>query len=778
MHDQIRQMKRWSLLLYTALSVAVIAAGASSYRGFESSLRDEVSARLEAIADLKAADIATWRSERVGDARLLTSSPGLTALVHDALHEQGSDEVSDLGRWLETVRVVQGYAEVILLDDSARVVVSSPSGEATSCDELMPAAREVLENREVLVVDFHGDPTGGPAHISILAPVFDEDRPESVIALIALRIDPYEFLYPYIQKWPGASATAETLLVKRDGNDVLFLNELKYDKDAALGLRIPLDRTEVPAVQAALGNELTMDGIDYRGVEVVASTSLVSDSEWAVVARIDAEEAYAPLTDRLKATVLAVVAALGFGLVGILLLLRMQSARYYREQAEAAAERAWLATTIDNTMSEVYVFDVETLRFTYVNKGAVDNSGFTAEQLTEMTPADLMVNGSEESFAEMFAPLLADEHRMLTFESLHRRKDGTEYPVVVRVQITNRAGERQYLAFINDITERRAAENELRRYREQLEHTVAERTAELQEANESLAYMNEELAALNEELTSSNEELASLNEELEVSNEELQSLYDEAAISGHELERLNTELSRANSAKSAFLANMSHELRTPLNSVIGFSDVMLKGLAGELNEEQRRQMDMINSSGKHLLLLINDVLDLSKIEAGRMEPEPVDFDLSSEVTSAIEALLPQARERGLTLSVSGVRSPLTVFNDRRMIRQILFNLISNAVKFTESGKVEVRVSQTASEVSISVRDTGPGIAPEDVQRVFEAFTQVKVMDSRPDGTGLGLTVSAQLARLLGGDLKLSSAVDKGSTFTLVIPKKLSRPTTG
>lgn len=771
-HDEVRRTRRLLLWLYAALSVAFIVAGYSSYANYESSLRAGVAGQLKGIVNLKTNEISSWRAERVGDAEMLRSSPGFAKLVERAV--SGPDQSSareELLAWFERIRTANGYVQVSLIDSTSKRILSSPEAPPIIDAALGAEAARVMVSGDVAIADFHRDSaSAGTVHLSVVTPILSADGSGRTIAVIALKTDPSVYLYPYIKQWPGEEKTAETLLVERDGNDCLYLNDLKYQKDAALNLRIPLTQTQVPAVRAALGYEGVVNGSDYRGVAVVAATKAVPDSPWKVVARVDASEVYAPLRSRGLTTVALVVGALVLGLVCLVLVLRMQSSRLYKEQWEAEAERSWLAAAIDESLNEVYVFEADTLLFQYLNQGALTNIGFTMAELGAMTPLNIVPEFSDGLFRALLVPLESGQRRVIVLETIHRRKDGTEYPVVVHLQLTERAGAKVFLAMANDITERRATEIELEAHREHLELLVAERTGQLQEVNEELAAVNEELTSSNEELAAVNEELASINEELESSNEEMQTLYEEAAESGRELERLNAELARSDEAKSDFLASMSHELRTPLNSVIGFSDIMRSGLAGELNEEQQRQMEMINSSGKHLLLLINDVLDLSKVEAGRMDVEMGRFDLAAEVLEVLETVRPQADARALDLLATGADHPLRIVSDARMVRQILLNLLSNAIKFTERGSVNVGVAERDGSIEIAVADTGPGIAADDQKRIFDAFTQVRVHDHRPDGTGLGLAVSASLATLIGGELTVLSQPGEGSTFTLVIPK--------
>jgi signal transduction histidine kinase len=240
-----------------------------------------------------------------------------------------------------------------------------------------------------------------------------------------------------------------------------------------------------------------------------------------------------------------------------------------------------------------------------------------------------------------------------------------------------------------------------------------------------------------------------------------------------ELRARTDELEIANRHKSEFLANMSHELRTPLNAVIGFSEALLERMFGELNDKQAEYLQDILSSGRHLLSLINDILDLAKIEAGRMELELGAFDLSLALDNALTLVRERATRHGIGL-VLAVDGPLgTLVADERKVKQILLNLLSNALKFTpEGGKVAVRAMRAAGSVEISVSDTGIGIARDDQEAIFEEFRQVGTDYARKrEGTGLGLALSKRFAELHGGKLWVTSELGRGSTFTLSIPER-------
>ncbi len=385
-----------------------------------------------------------------------------------------------------------------------------------------------------------------------------------------------------------------------------------------------------------------------------------------------------------------------------------------RKRAEQALteSRAQILAVVDSTND--FIWSVDPVNFGVVTWNSALGDYFLKnwgiELCVGMTPEQLVPPEFVTTWNEFYSRALREGHFT------------TEYSVVMwtitlllSFNLLRRNGEVFGISiFGKDITDRKKVEDELRGHRDNLEELITERTTELIEAKE--------------------------------------------------------QAEAADRVKSVFLATMSHELRTPLNSIIGFTGILQQGLSGPLNEEQKKQLGMVRASGNHLLNLINDVLDISKIEAGQLQVSIEPFDLRAVIESVTQSAKPLAEKKCIGLEVAIAPDVGTIASDLRRVEQILLNLISNGIKFTEEGSVYVGCSLQNQEVLVRVIDTGIGIKSEDMELLFKPFQQVQTGSERHfEGTGLGLSICRKLLNLLGGKIEVQSEWGKGSTFSFTLP---------
>jgi signal transduction histidine kinase len=349
-----------------------------------------------------------------------------------------------------------------------------------------------------------------------------------------------------------------------------------------------------------------------------------------------------------------------------------------------------------------------------------------------------------------------------------RAADGSDVAVLANAVRRERAG-----AWVSDcvlvrVRERRKFEEELLRARKEAERA----RAEVEEHAEELRVSNEQLEEQAVEMELQQEQLREQAVELEAQADHLRTLNDALQERTDEADRQRRAADDANRAKSSFLAVMSHELRTPLNAIGGYVQLLEMGIHGPVTDAQREALGRVERSQKHLLRLINDVLNLARIESGRVEYVLEDVDLAALMADVTPMVEPQMTAKALALEVA-VSAGTVARADREKVQQIVINLLSNAIKFTPAGgrvRVEARHADGPREVLLSVADTGIGIAPEKQASVFDPFVQVDMSRTRrSEGSGLGLAISRDLARGMGGDLRVESTVGEGSTFTLTLP---------
>ncbi len=370
-------------------------------------------------------------------------------------------------------------------------------------------------------------------------------------------------------------------------------------------------------------------------------------------------------------------------------------------------------------------------------------------------------------------PMLRHHGEVRELFVLLRHRDGSDVGALANAVRTTRGGVVVNDCVLLEVRERRKFEDELlraRRAADAANAALVARTREVEEANERLQQQAVELELQQHQL----QEQAA---ELEAQHDALQAAHDALASHSAELEHARAAAEEANRAKSLFLATMSHELRTPLNAIGGYVQLMELGIHGPLTEGQRHALDRIARSQLHLLRLVNEVLNLARIESGHVDYAIEEVPVAALVTSVTPMLEPQMAAARLTLATA-VPEGLVARADREKTQQVLINLLTNAVKFTPAGGC-VRIDAQADDASrgetsrllLRVSDTGIGIAPAKLASIFEPFVQVDAGPTRrADGTGLGLAISRDLARGMGGDLTVESTPGVGSTFTLALPR--------
>ncbi len=765
-----RSRKVWiPFAVLAVFAVVTVLVAVLFYNDQKATLEQQALRQIQAVAELKTNEISRWRTLRVADGDVLQQNRALIDLAAKAISEPDNEQVFlAIEDWFEVLRSDPNYSAVYLVGRDGAITKTAGTTDAPDRIHIGEVSRDRMTSGAFLT-DFHQDEDDKSIHLYVVVPL-NASSDGAATGSIVLEIDPELYLYPYLQTWPVPSDTAETLLVQQEGGDVLFLNDLRFEDTAALTLRVPIkDNPDLPAARAALGEEGPVVGPDYRNVVVVAEVRAIPDSPWFLVSKMDQSEAYSDARARLMLLLMATTSLLVTAAGLAAFLWRNQRAHHYRELLEAELEGQEALKESENRF-RLAVIGAPFPIMIHAEDGTVITVNTPWTTLTGYEHSDIptIADWTRKAYGTQGDVVRADIDGLFAQDG---PKAEAEYTITTKsgdsciwdfssAPMGRMAdGRRLVISMAMDVTDRKAVERELELHRHHLEDLVDTRTQELANSNEELDSTNEELQCLVEELESSNDELQDTNAQLE-----------EASM---QLAQVNQALSEATLAKSRFLANMSHELRTPLNSIIGFSGTIGQGLAGPLTDEQRTQVEMISGSGRYLLALINDILDLAKVESGTVELALDHIDLADVVRDILELMEPQAHEAGLAIEVQGIDQPHPIHSDRRKIHQILLNLIGNAIKFTDEGTIAIRVDARADgSTSVSVSDTGPGIAKGDLSAIFGAFAQVNTSDlAKPKGTGLGLAISQEYARLLGGEILVHSRPGDGATFTLNLPAR-------
>jgi PAS domain S-box-containing protein len=709
--------------VFLAAGLVSLTLGYLLYRSQIEQVRADRGAQILFVANHTADQVGRWLDDQLQD--LALDATYLEAISPDGLPASDQRVV----RQLERMIAARHLTGVALFDSNGRRLASA--GETIwGGASVQGLLFEVARTGKGVISDLARPDDGSPEVALDFAVPMPGWRPGAahVAAVLVARVNAADALSPLVDVGTTRLHTLESTLLRRDADRVLILTPLRLSDEAPFTLAFPVDQSHLASVRMALGETGLIEAFDRRGQPVLAVAIPVAGTSWLAAAKVDVAEINAPLKRfTLLAGALVVSALLAAALlVGLWWRTerRKMALELGRAEARATALVEHFGSVTRHVNDMVFLLDDE-LRILEVNERVTEALGYRREELIGRHMRELHAGDSQTRAAGRRATEELLRTGRLHFVAEYRRKDGSLLPFEASARCFESHGRKLIQSIARDVTERRAQEVRL-----------AELTAERDRA-------------------------------LRESHDKLERLVEERT---RDLVEARDRAQHADHVKSEFLATMSHELRTPLNSILGFTDVMLQGMVGALTGEQQRHLGIVRESSFHLLELINDVLDMSRIEAGQLRLEPVTFDVVELVRRRMQAFEAAARERGLELRVEVEPGTGDAVGDPRRVAQVIGNLVSNALKFTEAGRIVVSSRRTGEQVEIAVRDTGAGIAPENLTELFAPFRQFRSPTGRlHEGTGLGLAISRNLARAMGGDVRVNSVVGEGSTFTLVLP---------
>lgn len=462
--------------VFLLLTSVLLIGSYEYYRAQEERSLQNVNFALDAIADHQSKEIQSWRSERLGDVLTHFDNEWFTeGFVRLCEQTEKSKEKKKMSAWLTKVQTYYGYDEISLFDGTGNKIASSTDHHTTLQRDVQQSVRTVLQTGEILIVDLHRHASDSVIYFTIVFPI-KSSKGTPPIGAVVLRINPFETIFKKINSFFNPYRTAEALLFRRDSNEITFISGMPLIGQPPLTYRVPLTRTELPAVQAILGKEGILTGKDYRGEPVLSSVRKINNSPWYIVVKVDLNEIESPLSRQFVMIVLFVIVCIaGLGSVLVLTIKTERTARL-REKMELLVKENFLQEIIRNSLNEIYVFTNDSFRTTFVNEGALRGLGYSADEIVQHSIFLFQPDFDSASFQNVVQPLLSGEKETKVYETRHRRKDGTTYPVETRLQSMTANNEKIFVAFSTNLSARKEAEAKVReseeKFRNIFEHST------------------------------------------------------------------------------------------------------------------------------------------------------------------------------------------------------------------------------------------------------------------------------------------------------------------
>ena len=715
---------------YQLLAVFVVLAtaiGVTAYRFHidqKDTVEQDVRNQLLTVADIKVRDLSTWRTAQLGEARvILADSMALTVLRRILAGGASASDRAAAYAWMDALSRHLSYASVLLLDRQGNLVLSV--GQRIGNDEhLRQLAQDALQAGDVVLRDFHRDTPSGRVHLGLNLPL--RLAPGSAaFGVLALGIDPETYLYPLLETWPAPSASGEAVLVRRDGDEAVFLNRLRGRKDSAANFRVPMSRTDIAAVEAARGKEGNIEALDYRGVPVFAAVRRVPDTPWYLVAKMDEDEVQAPV--RRRSLVLGLDAVLLILAVGVIIVLwwRRQQLLFYRERYEAELERRAVEERAAQALQESEsrfraIFEQAAIgmadssldaRFIRLNQRFCEIMGYSRQELLGLTFREITHPDDLARDEQLVAQLLRGERSSFAVEKRYLRKDGGVVwaNLMLSLHRSPSGDPLHFVAVVEDITGQKRAEDE-RRY-------------------------------------------------------------------------LERQLLQAQKMESVgrLAGGVAHDFNNHLTVINGYCAMLLNEMGP--GDPQREQVEEILLAGNRAATLTQQLLAFSRKQVA--EPRVISLnDVAAEAGKMLSRLIGDDIEI-VTHFDPGLGA---VVADPSQVNQVLMNLAINARDaMPDGGRIVIETSNTYLDEGyaaqhagvepgpyalLSITDTGAGMTQEVMQHIFEPFFTTKGMGV---GTGLGLSTVYGIVKQAGGWIWVYSEPGKGSTFKVYLPRAGGTP---
>ena len=809
----------WFLIL--SLVPLLIALGITYFQRAQA-IESSTFEKLTAIRDLKVQQLSRWLDEGSGDLMTIAGDFEIQGLEYIFQKEsKSSDDIVKLSaardmldRYLINYSI---YSEIFIIDAKTGLIAISTNRASEGENKLSNSYFSTpLETGEMYIKDIYNSSSMNKTAMTISLPLNCLEHGTHIIGILVARIDLEGSLYRLLNDRVGLGTTGETLIVNKDG---VALNELRWYDYAPLNLQISAE----PAINAAHGETGITETPDYRGKNVLAAYTYIPETGWGFVCKQDMHELRAPIRRMIWNFMILFVIS-GLIIVPIAIYISKTISKPVIEMERVSrkistgdfSERITITSgdelgslakgfnmMLDATSSRIEIQQgVSDISETMIGQSSVQDFGRALlKQLMNLSGANMStfyIRNEAVGLFEHFVSVGANEELLKPFntenpesefgnalsgESIYYLRNipentifkfrTTAGDVIPREIITIPVRvDGQVLALISLVN--------IQKFSDECFEILQRSWSSINTSYSNLS-AGERTRALAEQLSRTNQQLESQSEELQEQAEELQQQTEELQEQNLELEAQRDQIEVTTRLKSEFLSNMSHELRTPLNSILALSSVLIMRARGKLDDEEISYLDIVERNGRQLLVLINDILDLSKIEAGKMDVACREASLLSILTAIVESQELIADKKGISIGLEAPDDLPPIETDETKLHHVLINIIGNAVKFTTKGNVEISITHDPQNAYIRISDSGIGIPEESIETIFDEFRQVDGSSSREyEGTGLGLAIANKMISLLGGTIQVESELGVGSVFTVSVPlfchKKLHNST--
>ncbi|GEM_PF-1040369 len=814
-----RSSHRWAFILaFLLLAGGILGGGFYYYRKIGLDIRADLEKTLISVANLKVDVIAQWRERKIAEAAIFSKKAFYLTSLETWLEGRGDEDFRP--RMLERMgqmRDVWEYHSITIVNIKGTIVLDAGQGESNRMNkQLRRLSDEALETGTIEFGDFYSCRTCGKIHIDMVAPLHSSrrGRENEALGVAVFKIDPEEFLYPLIQSWPVPSRTAETLLVAREGNDVVYLNELRHTKFPVLSLRFPITKQELPAVKAVLGQEGVVEGIDYRGRSVIAALKKIPGTPWSLIAKIDYDEALTPFHNQVRQLLIIIVVLIACTGSVVYALFSTMERGYFKQLFTIEAEKRALSQRFEYLIREagdVILLIDEKGHIEDFNEMALQLYGYDASEMSSLKMDDLVrcENGEDAE-----APVSGEREGI--YEAQCLRKDGSTFSAEINEKKLDLEGRRYIQAIIRDISERRKAERDLKESlkREQFLADLVRKASlaigveypdgRLEMCNAAFqkltGYSEDELKNIpwNKVLTPP-EWLATEMKALEELHDKgvpvryekefvhkdgtkvpieltVHPFFDETCKVTHyfafitdttERKQASEALARSNRELELFAHVASHDLQEPLRKIMAFGDRLRRHCGPNIDETGEDSLRRMEGAANRMKNLIDGLLLYSRISNHSIPLEPTDLNKILEAT--LSDLEVRIAETGARIEADAL--PVIMGNPLKM-GQLFQNLISNSLKFKSTDKLPVITirSRAISEkmVEITFNDNGIGFDSKYLELIFKPFQRLHGRIEY-EGIGMGLTICQRIVKQCGGEITAESSPGMGATFIVRLP---------